>query len=118
MMTIFFTIIFIAELIITFWIISQINRGIKWAQETNKTILESKNTINSTLSELQNEINSVRLNIEKFSGMVEKKKEDFIQIFSKDLITNLGFLVLNTNVKSMLTFIDVILTIRKFLKKK
>lgn len=118
MMTIFFTIIFIAELIITFWIISQIIKCLKWTKETNQIIIENQAAIKNSLTQLNEQIKTVHTNIDSFSGMLEKKKEDFVQVFSKDIITNLGFFLLNTNVKSVLTFIDIILSVRKFIRKK
>lgn len=118
MMTLFFTIIFIAELIITFWIISGITTGIKWAKALNQNILEYRMVIINDLIEIKDKLKTANSNIGTFSGMVEKKRTDIVQIFSKDIITKLCFFLLNTNIKSVLTFIDIILSVRKFLKKK
>lgn len=117
-MTIFFTIIFIAELIITSWLISLINKCKKWAIKQNAFILEYKKLIQERITEVRTNIKTIHTNLDNFSGAIEKKKEDFLQIFSKDAITTIGYLVLNTNLKSIITFVDLILTLKKLLKKK
>ena len=117
-MSIFFTIIFIAELIIAFWLISLINKCKKWAIRQNTFILENKTILQNRITELHSNIKTIHTNLNNFSGALEKKKEDFIQVFSKDTITTIGYLLLNTNLKSIITFVDLILTLKKLLKKK
>lgn len=117
-MTIFFTIIFIAELIIAFWLISIINKCKKWAIKQNTFILKNKTILQEIITEIRTNIKTIHTNLDNFSGAIEKKKEDFLQIFSKDAITTIGYLLLNTNLKSIITFVELILTLKKLLKKK
>lgn len=117
-MTIFFTIIFIAELIIAFWLISLMNKCKKWVIKQNSFILENKELLQDRIIEVRTSIKTIKTNLNNFSGAIEKKKEDFVQVFSKDTITTIGYLLLNTNLKSIITFIELILTLKKLLKKK
>lgn len=117
-MTIFFTIIFIAELIIASWLISLMNKCTKWANTQNAYITSNQKILQEQIQKIYTITKTIHTNLDSFSNTIEKKREDIIQIFSKNTLTTIGYILLNTNIKSVITFIDLILTIKKFLKKK
>lgn len=116
MITIFFTIVFIAELIITGWLISIILKADRMVCEANEKVLNLQPAIKEQIQGFKIAVNTVLLGVDFFASFLEKKKEECLNICSKNLITTILFFVLNNAGRKVLGFIDLFLALRKFLK--
>lgn len=117
MLTLFFTIIFIAELIIAFWIISIILKCDKAVLDANQKVIALRPVIKSRINDVKMLINTAFLGIDYFAQFIEKKKNAVINALSKNIIIAVLFIVLNTGGKKALTFLDWTLSFVKFMDK-
>lgn len=116
MLTIFFTIIFIAELIIAFWVISLIQKCNRLVCEVNKKVINCRPAIKSKICDIRISINSALLAMNNFSEFVNKKKDDLNEILSKNLFTTVLLMVLNPAGKKIFALIDLFLSVKKFVQ--
>ena len=117
MLTIFFTIIFIAELIIAGWIISAILKADKCVCEVNQKVLDFQPVLKEQINQFQIAVNTVLLWVDYFAAFVTKKKEECISVCSKNIITTVLYLFLNTGGKRVFAFADLLISLIKFIKK-
>lgn len=118
MLTIFFTIIFIAELIIAFWVISLIQKCNRLVCEANKKVTNCRVVIKRKICDIRISINSALLAMNNFSEFVNKKKDDLNDILSKNLFTTVLLMILNPGGKKIFALINFFLSVKKFIQKK
>lgn len=116
MLTLFFTIIFLAELIVANWIISKIVKFDNKVKETNIQILEIqpilRKYIRSTHYKLTKALNSLNC----FVTFVADKKHQCKELCSKNIITSIVCLIVRLPYKQIFSALEVILTIKKILR--
>lgn len=117
MLTIFFTIIFIAELIIAGWIISAILKVDKCVCEVNQKVLDVQPVLKKQINQFQITVNTVLLGVDYFAAFVTRKKEECVSVCSRNIITTVLYLFLSTGGKRVFAFADLIISLVKFIKK-
>lgn len=117
MIGLFFTTIFIAELIIAGWIISKFIAFNKLVCETNKQVLDFKTKIPEIFNNTRISINSFLLKLNNIDQFVNKKKEECTKILTPNNYIKFISFFLNKDFKKLLVIIDIALAIKKLLKK-
>lgn len=116
MLTIFFTIIFIAEIIITIYLIMLIRKINKKVCKANKQILALRLQIEEQLYKLELSINQIHLHLTHFNNFIDTKKEQCTSFLSNNAIIGILFLFLNTSGKKFLALVDLFVAFNKFIK--
>ena len=116
MLVLFFTIIFIAELIIAGQIIALIQKARQNVCQINQTVTDMKPEIERNICDVRIAINTILLRITGVHGFVDKRKEDYKKIFSANFLTKAACFILANDWKKIFFALDVILTIKKLLK--
>lgn len=116
MFTLFFTIIFIAEVIIAIWLILFIHKLNKKICRANNSILELQPILKDKVCKLKITINTVYLGIDYFAEFITRKKEQCSTALSNNIVVLILFLLLNTSGKRILAFIDLFMAFKKFIK--
>ena len=116
MLVVFFTIVFIAEIIVTVWIISAIKK-------LDTKVLKANLAINQISPEIISAVSLMRASVEiistKFGATVdfiEEKKCSCFTTLQKGILTTLLFHFTKIPGKKLFTIIDTLLTIRKIVK--
>ena len=117
MIGIFFTTIFIAELIIASWIISKIIAFNKLVCETNKQIIDFQAKIPETFNNTRILINTFLLKLNGFRQFVSKKKDECTKVLTPNNYIKFISFFLNQELKKLLVIIDIALAVKKLLKK-
>lgn len=115
MLVLFFTIIFIAELIIAGQIIALIQKARQNVCQINKTVTDIKPELERNICDIRIAINTVLLRITGVHGFIDKRKEDYKKIFSTNFLTKAACFVLANDWKKIFLALDVILTLKKFI---
>ena len=116
MLVLFFTIIFIAELIIAGWLVSGITSLNKKVCATNQEVIEFQPQIKTCLKNAKEEIKKVSRSLECFTDFVAKKQTDCKESFKKNLPSKIILSILKIPAKRLITIIELVLAIKKFLK--
>lgn len=106
MLTFFIAIVLIAEIVITFHIISFILKIDKKVCELNEQIVALTPTIEDTLTSARISLNKVLLALNKFEQKLQSKTEEFKFNILKSVITTALYLLLNTSGKKVLSTIE------------
>lgn len=117
MLTIFFTIIFIAELIIAGWIISALQKADKYVCEINQKVINIQPVLKRQINQFQITVNTILLGVDYFAAFLTKKKDECVNVCSKNIITTVIYLFLNTGGKRVFAFVDLLIALVKFIKK-
>jgi len=113
MFILFFTIVFIAQIIVTHWFVSMLIKLDNRVCEINQTISGIDLQFKNKLISVRTIIKAISDNLDCFNTFVEVKKKDCQKALQKNLITSIIFFVLNLPGKRILTIIDIILMIKK-----
>ena len=116
MLVLFFTIIFIAELIIAGWLIGGIASLNKKVCALNQEVIDFQPQIKTCLENLRAKTNKVLSGLECVTDFVSKKKDFCKESFKKNLTTNIILSVLKIYAKRLVTLIEVAFAIKKLLK--
>ncbi|MBD5402111.1 hypothetical protein HDR58_04855 [bacterium] len=117
MLILFFTIIFIAELIIVSWIISKLNKFNTVICKTNEEITAIRPVIKDEIEKVRTDIYAVNKKMGEFSNFLDVRKNDYLNMFKPQIWSTIGKLILNADWKKFLIIIDIFLGIKKFLRK-
>lgn len=117
MLVLFFTIIFIAELIITIQLIALIQNARTGIQSLNKNVTDIKPVLFRNICDIRIVLNTILLKLNGFYDFVDQKKEDYKKIFSANLLTRLASFIIANDWKKIITAIEIILRIKKLLAK-
>jgi hypothetical protein len=117
MLYIFFTIVFIAELIVLEKIISSLRKLNNAVCDINSKILEFQPKIKDDIKALRITISGVLGKLDCFVTFVAKKRTDCGKQISKNLLLKILGFILRIPAKRILTVLDIVLMIRKVWKR-
>lgn len=117
MLTFFIAIVLIAEIVITFHIISFILKIDKKICELNEEIVALTPTIEDTLTSARISINKILLTLNKFEQKLQSKTEEFKFNILKSVITTVLYLLLNTSGKKVLSIIELAFSLKDVMDK-
>ncbi len=117
MLTLFFTIIFIAEVIIALQVIKLINKADCAVIALNSQIETLTLQTKSTVIDIRIIINKALLKVYDFGEILEKQKNKAKKSIIKNILTTILFLMLSSNGKQILTTIDLVFTAIEFAQK-
>lgn len=116
MLAVFFTIVFVAELIVAGWIISAIKKLIVQVEQINLSVNQISPEIISTVTQVRAVAEMISSKLDATKNFIGDTKNDCICGIKKTLITSLLFKLMKLPGKRIMTVIDVVLTLRKLLK--
>ncbi len=116
MLTLFFTITFIAELIVAGWVISWILRFDKIICQTNLQVTQQRVELVSKMNCAKTSINKTLTALNNFVTFINDKKCECKKAFETNIITSILCLILKLPFKQILSALEVILTIKKILR--
>ena len=117
MLTFFITIVLIAEIIITFQIVSFILKIDKKVCELNEQITALTPVVESSFTSARIALNKILLTLNGFEQKLKSKKEEFKFNILKSLVTTALFLILNTNGKKIISTIELAFSLKDILSK-
>ena len=117
MLTFFIAIVLIAEIVITFHIISFILKIDKKVCELNEQIVALTPTIEDILTSARISLNKVLLALNKFEQKLQSKTEEFKFNILKSVITTALYLLLNTSGKKVLSTIELAFSLKDIMDK-
>lgn len=117
MLTFFIAIVLIAEIVITFHIISFILKIDKKVCELNEQIVALTPTIEDTLTSARISLNKVLLALNKFEQKLQSKTEEFKFNILKSVVTTVLYLLLNTSGKKVLSTIELAFSLKDIMDK-
>lgn len=118
MLVLFFTIIFIAELIITSWVISQLIKADKAVCEANVKVTKYRPYIKKQIQIIKTANNIIYSSIDYFNLYVEDKKTKIQNIINKDILTTILVTISKIPYKKIWTIINIVTSINKLLSNK
>jgi len=116
MLVLFFTIIFIAELIVTTWLISLIINLDKTVCELNQKVLTIQPEIKDNIQITKNIISQILSGLDCFTKFISTKREDCKNALKQNLLSTIAGFILRIPVKKIIALINIVLTIKKFIK--
>ncbi len=117
MLTIFFTITFIAELIIAGWIISVILKLDKIVCTTNQQVTDYRPILQENLTKTKAGVNKTLTALTKFVTFINEKKCECKDAFEKNIITSILCIILKLPFKKIISALEVALMLKKLLRK-
>ena len=116
MLVVFFTIVFIAELIVTCWIVSKINKLRAKIAGANLAVNQISPEIISGVTQARAIAETISTKLGVTVDFIEEKKCDCLSSLMKGVLTTLLFSATKLPGKKLFTMIDLLLTIRKIIK--
>ena len=107
MLTFFFIIVFIAELIIVCSLISWILKLDKKVCELNECFSVINPIIEDTITSVRISINSAALTLNKIQIKIAQKKDKYKTLVIKNIVTFILFLVLSNNAKKVISVTEL-----------
>lgn len=107
MLTFFFIIVFIAELIIVCSLISWILKLDKKVCELNECFSIINPIIEDTITSVRISINSAALTLNKIQIKIAQKKDKYKTLIIKNIVTFILFLVLSNNAKKVISVTEL-----------
>ena len=117
MLVIFFTIIFIAELIIAIELICLIQKARKSVCAISQTVTDNRSIIAGQITDIRSAFSSILKKLKEFGLFVDRKKEDYKKFFTPAILTTIANFVLTNDWKKIFMAVDIIFSIKKLLKK-
>lgn len=116
MLNLFFTIVFIAEIILAHWIISKLIKLDNCVKNFNSQVLEYQPTLKTNLQNARCSVNKAMLVLANIVTFINAKQSQCKTLFSKNILSVIGCSVLKIPFKQMFSVLDTILTLKKLLK--
>lgn len=116
MLVVFFTIVFIAEIIVTCWFVSKIKKLRNKVAGINLAVNQISPEIISGITQTRAVAETISTKLGITVNFVEEKKCDCVDALKKGLLTTLMFNITKLPGKKIFTMIDLFLTIRKIVK--
>ncbi len=117
MLTFFITIVLIAEIIITFQVVSFILKIDKKVCELNEQIIALTPKIETGFTSARIALNKILLALNGFEQKLKSKKEEFKFNVLKSVVTTALFLLLNTNGKKIISTVELAFSLKDILSK-
>ncbi len=116
MLQLFFTISFVAEIIVGFWIVSKLRKWDNAVLEMNKQVLDFQPELKASLTKVKAGVNKSMLALRSLVSVIGNAKGECKKLFSKNFLSALGCLILRIPFKQVLNILDVIFALKKLLK--
>lgn len=116
MLILFFTTIFVSELIITFWIISIIRKFNKMTCEMNEKVLQIQPILPEKICLEKEMLKNIRLKTDKYGAYINEKKESYKQLITPQIITVIAAFLIKNDWKKFFMAIDIFLSIKRLLR--
>lgn len=116
MLTLFFTITFLAELIVAHWIISKITRFNKRINTVNEQMLKYQPILRRNIQKIHNKLTKSLDSLNCFVKFIADKKHECKELCSKNIITSIVCLIAKLPYKQIFSALEVILAIKKILR--
>lgn len=116
MLTLFFTIIFLAEIIVAGWVISWIVKLDKKVCETNKKMLEFQPKMREQIKKLTCTLELASSCLDYFVTFIAERKTTCVNSLKKNIITTILFMILKIPFKQIATGVEILLLIKKILR--
>lgn len=116
MLTLLFTIVFIAELIIASWIISKIQKLNRVVCEANTKVLEAQVELKTQITETRLGITKALTALKKFTNFVDDTKDEYSNLVEKNIFSTVLSIILKLPYKKIMSALEVGLMIKKLLK--
>lgn len=117
MLVVFFTIIFIAELIIAIEVICLIQKARKSVCALSQAVTDNRTIIAGRIADVRNAFGTILKKLKEFGLFVDKKKEDYKKFFTPAILTTIANFILTNDWKKIFMAVDIIFTLKKLLKK-
>ena len=117
MLVLFFTIIFIAEIIIATWLISHIKAFDQNICTLNEKVLGFQPQIKSCFTKIRAEVAKVLLALDKFVEFMASQGINCKEQLKKCILSKILMAILKIPVKEIATILDIVMFIKKLLKK-
>ncbi len=117
MLVIFFTIVFLAELIIASWIIGKINNARKLVAEYNQQVTNLQPVIKSGIISTRENITKTLNSLNSFVRFLAEKKCQCTGLIERNILSTFLAFITKLPYKQILSILEILLTLKKFLKK-
>ena len=116
MLTLFFTLTFLAELIVANWIITKIIKFNNQVKEINVRVIEYQPLLKRSIQKTHGKITKSLNSLNCFVQFVADKKHECKELCSKNIITSIVCLIVKLPYKQIFSALEVILAIKKIIK--
>lgn len=116
MLVLFFTIIFLAELIITGWIISQINKARAFVGEINQEVLNIQPLLKENIEKAHKMLSELLDSLNSFTKFLSEKQGELGALVNRNIFSTVVAVVLKLPFKEILSLLEVVIKIKRILK--
>ena len=117
MLVLFFTIIFLAELIVASWLISQINKTRKLVCEVNQQVTAVQPVIKENIEKAHNMLSKTLVSLETFINFLAEKRGKLGTLMNRNIFSTAVAVILQLPFKEILSLLEVIIKVKKVLGK-
>ena len=117
MLILFFTIIFLAELIVAGWIIAQITKARKLVCDANQQVLETQPLIKENIEKAHETLAKTLKSLEAFSNFLAEKQGELGTLLNRNIFATTIAIALKLPLKDILSLLEVIIKVKKILGK-
>ncbi len=116
MLNLFFTIVFLAEIILAHWLISKIIKLDNYVKALNFLVVDRQSELKITLKSARCSVNKAMLMFANIVTFINAKQSQCKTLFSENLLSVIGCSVLKIPFKQMFTVLDTVLTLKRLLR--
>ena len=117
MLILFFTIIFLAELIIASWIITQITKARRFVCEVNQQVTDIQPLIKENIDIAHEKLSKTLASLEAFMKFLAEKQGELGTLMNRNIFSTAVAVVLKLPFKEILSLLEVIIKVKRILKK-
>lgn len=116
MLTLFFTIIFLAEIIVAGWIISWLIKFDKKICQTNQKVLDFQPKLKTQIKNITCNLELASSCLDYFVTFIAEKKDNCVNSLKKNIIITILFMILKIPFKQIATTVNILFLIKKLLR--
>lgn len=117
MLVLFFTVIFLAELIVAGWIISKINDARAFVGEINQQVLEFQPTVKTNIDKAHELLSKTLDTLNLFTKFLSEKRGVLGSLVNRNIFSTVIAVALKLPFKDILALLEVAIKLRKLLKR-
>lgn len=117
MLYLFFTIIFLAELIVASWIIAQITKARRLVCEVNQQVSDIQPLIKTNIEKAHEMLSKTLASLEAFMKFLAEKQGELGTLVNRNIFSTAVAVVLKLPFKEILSLLEVIIKVKKILRK-
>ena len=117
MLYLFFTIIFLAELIVAGWIIAQITKARRLVCEVNQQVIDIQTLIKTNIEKAHETLAKTLESLEAFMKFLAEKQGELGTLMNRNIFSATIAIVLKLPFKEILSLLEVIIKVKKILGK-